>query len=61
MLHCDVLKEREMQIKLKQKKQAIEREIDRKWEAMELQKMEDYDKRLFRQLETETKKKLVNQ
>ena len=53
LMYCDMLKERDYQKEIQNKKKEIENIIDKKYYDMELQKMEDYDKK-------ELEKKLLN-
>lgn len=60
MLMCDVIEEQEKQMKTKQRKAQLQKEIDLQWEELEKQKMEEYDERLREKLEKEYHKKMKN-
>lgn len=60
MLLCDVTAEQQAQRELKQRKQALAKEIDTQWEELEKQKMAEYDERLREKLEKEYHKKMKN-
>ena len=60
MLLCDVAAEQQAQRELKQRKEALNKEIDLQWEELEKQKMAEYDERLREKLEKEYHKKMKN-
>jgi hypothetical protein len=60
MLLCDVTAEQQAQRELKQRKEALNKEIDLQWEELEKQKMAEYDERLREKLEKEYHKKMKN-
>ena len=60
LLLSDVLHEQEAQKSLKKRKEAINKEIDKQWEEIEKQKMEEYDIRMREKLEKEYNKKMEN-
>ena len=49
-----------MQVGHKSKKQMLEKEIDKQWEELEKQKMNEFDERLREKLEKEYHKKMKN-
>lgn len=60
MLVSDVMHEQEAQKALKARKEAIAKEIEKNWEHLEQQKMEEYDTKMRAKLEREYNKKMVN-
>jgi len=60
MLLCDVTAEQQAQRELKQRKEALGKEINVQWEELEKQKMAEYDEILREKLEKEYHKKMKN-
>ena len=60
MLVSDVMKEQDAQKAYKARKEAIASEIERNWEELEKQKMEEYDAKMRAKLEREYNKKMEN-
>lgn len=60
MLLCDVNTEQAIQIQTRKQKERLMSEIDRQWEELEKQKMEEYDTRVQVKLEKEAEKKMKN-
>ena len=60
MLHADVMKEQDAQREHKARRDAINKEINRNWEDLEKQKMEEYDAKMRAKLEREYNKKMDN-
>lgn len=60
MLVADVMKEQDAQKAYKARKAAIATEIERNWEELEKQKMEEYDAKMRAKLEREYNKKMEN-
>lgn len=60
MLVSDVMKEQDAQKAYKARKAAIATEIERNWEELEKQKMEEYDAKMRAKLEREYNKKMEN-
>ncbi len=60
MLVSDVMKEQDAQREYKARRDAIQREIERNWEDLEKQKMEEYDAKMRAKLEREYNKKMEN-
>ena len=60
MLMCDVLQERDVQQQLRKRKQEIERDIERQWQELEHQKLNEYDEKLRTKLMEEYHKKMKN-
>jgi hypothetical protein len=57
MLLADVLYEQDAQRALKKRKEAQEKEIERHWEEIEVEKMREYDEKMRAKLEEEYKVK----
>lgn len=57
MLLADVLYEQDAQRELKKRKEAQEKEIERHWEEIEVEKMREYDEKMRAKLEEEYKVK----
>ncbi len=57
---CDVLNEREQQLKLKKKKDQMKKVAEKEWNEFEKQKLDEYDEKLREQLEQEYMKKMEN-
>ena len=55
MLMCDVAHEQQAQKALRDRKQAIDKEIDKHWEEIEKTKMQEYDEKMRAKLEEEYK------
>ena len=55
---CDVMDERDHQQKLKQRKAQLEVNIEKQWEDIEKQKMEDYDEKLREKLMKDYERKM---
>jgi len=53
MLMCDVAHEQQAQKSLKDRKKAIEKEIESHWQEVEKQKMTEYDEKMKKKLEQE--------
>lgn len=60
MLLSDVMHEQVAQRELKARKDAISKEIEKNWEQLEQQKMEEYDQKMRAKLEREYNKKMEN-
>jgi hypothetical protein len=60
MLLSDVMKEQEYQRELKARKDGIQKQIEKNWEDLEKQKMEEYDSKMRAKLEREYNKKMEN-
>ena len=60
MLLSDVMQEQDAQKAYKARKAAIASEIERNWEELEKQKMEEYDAKMRAKLEREYNKKMEN-
>ena len=57
---CDVINEREQQLKLKKKKDQMKKVAEKEWNEFEKQKLDEYDEKLREQLEQEYMKKMEN-
>ena len=53
MLMCDVAYEQQAQKGLRDRKKQIDREIEKHWEEVEKQKMQEYDEKMKKKLEQE--------
>jgi hypothetical protein len=60
MLLSDVMHEQVAQRELKGRKETITKEIEKGWEELENQKMEEYDQKMRAKLESEYSKKMDN-
>ena len=60
MLMCDVAYEQVAQKKMQDRKKQINRDIEKHWEEVEKQKMQEYDEKMRAKLEQEYKMKLAN-
>ena len=60
MLLADVLYEQDAQRELRKRKEAQEKEIERHWEEIEVEKMREYDEKMRAKLEEEYKVKQNN-
>ena len=60
MLMCDVSYEQQAQKKMMDKKRSINKEVEKHWEEVEKQKMQEYDEKMRAKLEQEYKMKLTN-
>ena len=60
MLMCDVAYEQKAQQKMMDRKRQINRDIEKHWEEVEKQKMQEYDEKMRAKLEQEYKMKLTN-
>ena len=60
MLMCDVLAEREAQIKLKKRKTKVQEEQKKEWEEFERQQLAEAEEKERKKLEKEYKKKMDN-
>ena len=53
MLMCDVAFEQQAQKAMRDRKKGIEKEIEKHWEEVEKQKMQEYDEKMKKKLEQE--------
>ena len=60
MMMCDVAYEQDAQRKMMQRKKQINKDIEKHWEDVEKQKMQEYDEKMRAKLEQEYKMKLAN-
>lgn len=60
LLLSDVIYEQGAQMKLMDRKKAIEKEISQHWEEIEKEKMSEYDEKMRAKLEEEYKTKMNN-
>lgn len=60
MMMCDVAYEQDAQRKMMQRKKQINKDIEKHWEDVEKQKMQEYDEKMRAKLEQEYKMKLSN-
>ena len=60
MLMCDVLAERDEQVKLKKRKQKVMQQTTQQWVDFEKQQLNDADEKARNELEVEYKKKMDN-
>ena len=60
MLMCDVAHEQKAQAQMRDRKKAIDRDIERHWVEVEKQKMSEYDEKMRAKLEQEYKLKQAN-
>ena len=60
LLMCDVLNERDQQLKIKKKKEIAKKHQEKEWNEFEKQKLDEYDDKLREQLEKEYFKKMDN-
>ena len=60
MMMCDVAYEQDAQRKMMQRKRQINKDIEKHWEDVEKQKMQEYDEKMRAKLEQEYKMKLAN-
>lgn len=60
MLMCDVAHEQQAQKKMQDRKKQIQKDIEKHWEEVEKQKMQEYDEKMRAKLEQEYKMKLAN-
>ena len=60
MLLCDVSTEQQVQMESKNRKIALQKQIDAQWDQVEQQKMEEYDSRVRAKLQKEMVKKEAN-
>lgn len=60
LLMSDVLKEREVQLALRKKKEEIEKQLDKEWEELDKTKMAAYDDKVRQKLIDEYERKMAN-
>lgn len=60
LLFSDVLKEREVQLSLKKRKEEIDRQLDKEWEELDKTKMAAYDDKVRQKLIDEYERKMSN-
>lgn len=60
MLMCDVAYEQKAQQQLATRKKKVEKEIEKHWEDVEKQKMQEYDEKTRAKLEDEYRRKMDN-